>query len=48
MKSTLNEVKAWFSPVIDIDFTEEKTNLKIVNGDYSYIDTLGNYQTSKE
>lgn len=45
MKSTLNEVKAWFSPIIDLEFTEEKTNLKIVNGDYSYIDTLGNYQT---
>ena len=30
MKSTLKEIKAWFSPVIDIDFIEETTNLKIV------------------
>lgn len=45
MKATLNNVKMWFSPFVDLEFTEEKTNLKIVNGDYSYLDTLGKTQT---
>ena len=45
MKSTLREVKDFLSPITDIEFTEERTNLKIVNGDYFYIDTNGNYQT---
>lgn len=47
LKSVLQDVKKYLAPITDIEFTEERTSLKIVNGDYSYIDTLGNYQTFK-
>ena len=35
LKPKLNNVKKWFSPVIDLEFTEEETNFDIINGDYT-------------
>ena len=47
LKPKLNNVKRWFSPVIDLEFTEEETNFNIINGDYTYFDVNGKQQSFK-
>lgn len=47
LKPKLDNVKTWFSSVLDLEFTEETTNFKIVNGNYSYYDTNNKLQTYK-
>lgn len=44
-KSKLDKVQEFFIKFDKIEFIEEKTNLKVVNGDYSYIDGKGEYKT---
>jgi len=41
LKSKLKEVTEWFSPIFDLEFTEEKIKLDITYGGYYFIDIDG-------
>lgn len=45
LSSKLKRVKEWFSPVLDIEFTEEKSKFDLVYGNYIYTDQNGKLQT---
>lgn len=47
LKSKLDNVSKWFSPVIKLEFTEERTSFNFPNGDYSYTDQFGQLKTFK-